>query len=211
MSLPTYRGFPVLDWSPDISDPSGAFEFRSGRNMVDGYAGPLRYDQPAQARPRTARTLRYLLESRADLLTARTFLRETAAGRLRGFWVPMWAEDLHLSATMLAGSASLVITRIGYAKFYSGAGLGREHVAVFPHIANTGPLLTCRKITAASATDATETLSLDAAVGNDLTVDDLVCFLFFSRADDDKLVLTWETMVHGTLEIPLLDLPTETP
>jgi hypothetical protein len=192
-----------------MSAPSLTLAFKPSRNILDSFAGPLKYDSPAQPRPRTQRTLRYLLETRDDMLAARTFVRETAAGRLRSFWVPMWTEDLHLADSVLAASADLVITRIGYDALYRGAGLGREDVALFPRIPDSGPLLVCRRISSTDASDTTETLTLDATVGHDLTADDLACFLLLCRADDDKLDLVWETMINGTLEIPLIDLPME--
>lgn len=207
-----YREFPVLDWTPDMSAPSLTLALKQSKNILDGSAGEMLYDSPAQPKPRTSRTLRYLLETRDQLLDARTFLRETAAGQLNGFWVPMWSEDLHLTATTPGSSADLVVTRFGYDALYGGAGLGREHVALFPFIANTGPLLTCRKISSVSASDdLTETLTLDSTITNDLTPNDLACFLLFCRADNDRLDLVWESMINGTLEIPLIDIPKETP
>lgn len=210
--MTTYRGFPVLDWTPDMSAPSLTLAFKQSKNVLDGFAGALKYDSPSQPKPRTQRTLRYLLETRDDCLAARDFVRDTAAGRLRGFWVPIWTEDLHLTAATLAASADLVVTRMGFDQLYGGAGLGREHVALFPYITDAGVTLVCRKINAVSnVEDLTETLTLDSAVGDDVHPGDLACFLLFCRADADKLDLVWETMINGTIEIPLIDVPAETP
>lgn len=212
MSLPTYRGFPVLDWQPDMQGPSITLQLAQTKNVLDGFAGALTYDSPAQPKPRTPRTLRYILETRDDMLDARAFLRETAAGMLNSFWVPIWSEDLHLAAATIAASADLVITRMGFDTLYGGEGLGREHVALFPYTDGVGVSMVCRKINAVSASDdLTETLTLDDTVGTDLNPGDLACFLLFCRASADKLDLVWETMINGTLEIPLIDIPMETP
>lgn len=213
---PIYRGAPVLDVLPDWSAPSLALGFHQAKNRLDGGAGPLREDSPAQLRPRTARRLRYLLETRADVLAARTFLRTIVQGRWSGFWVPTWAEDLHLATAVGAADVTIAVTRIGFSRFYplldaGGEGLGRQHLAFFPQQTAAPPLLVCRKITGIATVGETDVLTIDAALGFAFTTNDLLSFLLFARADADQLLLQWETFTSAVLELPLLDLPRETP
>jgi hypothetical protein len=211
VSLPTYLSLPVLDWAPDWDGVSQQLGFRQEKTRLETAAGPLQDDAPDQPRPRTARRLRYMLDSRAEMLAARDFLRDTAQGRWKGFWVPTWVEDLRVTDTVAADATTFSITRMGAWRFYAGAGFGREHLAFFPRVPGTGPILVPRKIASiADGVDA-ETVTIDAAIGYALTTDDLVSFLLFCRADDDRLMLQWETDHNGVLELPLLDLPRETP
>jgi hypothetical protein len=216
-SPPTYRGFPVLDVLPDWSDPSLKLDFRQAKSRLDGGAGPLRDDSPYQRRPRTARRLRYLLETRAEMLAARTFLKTVAQGRRNGFWVPAWTQDLLLAAVADSGDTTIAVTRIGFARFYpvldsaEDARLGRQHLALFPHQEGAGPLLVARKITGAATVGETDVLTIDSGVGHVVSINDLLSFLLFCRLDEDRVLLQWETFESGVLELSLIDLPRETP
>ncbi len=212
MSLPTYLSMPILDWQPDWSDPSRVLKFTQVKNRLSaGGPGPLRDDAPHQLRPRTSGRLRYILESRDDMLAARDFLRDTTQGRRKSFWLPLWSQALHLSDPLADDSTSLVITRSGYTRLYAGEGRGREHLAFFPRVPGEAQTLVARKITDASEGDTTETLTLSSAVGYDVTLKDLVCFLLLCRLDTDSPILQWESFSSGILEVPFIDLPVQTP
>ncbi len=207
MSLPTYLGVPVLNWQPDWSDPSRVMRLVQAKNVlgVDG-PGPLKYDSPHQPRPRTGLRLRYVLETRDEMNDARDFIRDTAQGRRLSFWVPLWSQALHLSTAMGSGDTSMVITRCGYARDMAGEGRGREHVAVF-----NGATLVARKVTAATEGDTTETLTLSSAFGVALPLGSYITYLLYCRMDTDTPVLQWASMHTGILEVPLIDLPIQTP
>jgi hypothetical protein len=215
-SPPVYRGFPVLDVLPDWSDPSLKLDFRQAKNRLDGGAGPIRDDSPHQRRPRTTRRLRYLLETRQEVLDARAFIRTVAQGRRHGFWVPTWTQDLSLATVVDSGDTTIAVTRIGFATFYpvldsANDGLGREHVALFPQQVGAGPLLVARKVADTGSTDETDVLTIDTPIGHVFTTGDLLSFLLFCRLDEDRVLLQWETFESGVLELPLIDLPRETP
>jgi hypothetical protein len=212
MTLSTYLGLPLLDWPADMSDPGLDLEIKAAKVRLDNGAGPIKDDAPYEPRPRTARRLRYVLDSREAMLDARDFLRDVAQGRWKSFWVPTWAQDLQLAADVDGAATALAITRLLFTPLYAGTGLGREHIAAFPFVSGTGPVLTPRKITdVTTLDDATEQLTLSSALGNDLTTDDLLSFLLLCRLDDDRLLFAWESMESGVLELPVIDLPRETP
>jgi len=204
MSFPTYLTYPVVTWEPDPQDPVTTLVRR--KNRWDGNAGKVRDDHPYDTGPRTIRRHRYVFLSRAEIMEALDFIRATAQGRLKTFWVPNWVDDVYLTAGSLAASSTLSISNIGFTRWYTGTNVGRAHVALFP-TGSPGTIL-YRHVTAADVVSETaESLTLDSALGLDLAVGDRVCFLLLSRAESDDLVLhrdSWETAI---LEMPLIDVP----
>lgn len=216
MSLPTYNSIPILDWMPDWVDPSRQMQFVQAKNNLEGTAagpGAFAWDAPHQTRPRTTRRLRYVLMSRAEMVAARQFVRDTAQGRRTSFWVPLWSQAVHLTTPMLSTDTTATIRRSRYSSLYAGAGLGREHIAIFPRVPATDQTLIPCKITGSvdNPSLGTETLTLNTAPGYAVTCDDLICFLLLCRLDTDAPLLQWAGMGCGVLDIPLIDIPAETP
>lgn len=212
MALPTYRGVPVLDWMPDADSPTDRIHWTQVKNRLATIAGPLRDDAPHQPRPRTDRRLRYVVGSRAELLDAKALIAETLQGRLKSFWVPSWVEDLTLAAAIADDDTTISVRGWHYGDFYSGEGLGREHIAIYAKTQGEPPTPLYRKITAAARhEDGTETLTLDSAPGIATDAATLVSFLHYVRCSDDKLVIEWESMQVGVLELPVIDIPKEAP
>ncbi len=216
MSLPTYNSIPILDWMPDWTDPSRQMQFVQQKNNLEGNSagpGPFAWDAPHQTRPRTSRRLRYVLMSRADMVMAREFVRDTAQGRRTSFWVPLWSQAVQLTAPVLSTDTTMTIMRSGYSSLYAGAGLGREHIAIFPRVPTVEQTLLPRKITASvdNPSLGTETLTISSAPGYDVATTDLICFLLLCRLDTDQPLLQWASAASGVLEVPLIDIPAETP
>jgi len=204
MTFPTYLAHPVITWEPDWQEPVTTL-FRR-KNRWDGKAGKVRDDTPYEISPRTLRRVRYVFTTRAEIMEALAFIRDTAQGRLNAFWVPEWVDDVFLTAGASSGSTTLSITNIGFTKWFFGAGKGRQHVALFP--TGSPGTVVYREVTAAAVVSETaETITLDSAIGVTLAVGDRVCFLLLCRAESDDLVLHRESWDIAILELPLIDVP----
>jgi len=212
MSLPTYLSHPVLPWEPDWSAPSLSAEFHQKKNRWDTGAGPIVDDAPHQGRPRTARRLRFVLTTRAEITDARALLTDTLMGRLGTVWVPFWPTALTLHAAAASGASAIVIQSVDAARLYAPASNARKHLAIFASTPGSAPTMLLRQIDSVTPhTDGTETLNLHTALSQDVAAGDAVAFLLLSRADSDQFVLQWETPSVAVLELPLIDLPKETP
>lgn len=206
--FPVYLAVPVILWEPDWSGPMIDMEFLRAKNRLDAGAGKFKDDAPYEPGPRTRRRIRYLFSPRAEVLEATQFLLEIVKGRLKPFWVPSWTPDLELVVGAAAADDELIITPIDFDRFYGGAGKGRRHLAIWPSAAPETILF--REIVATSVNvDEDEVLTLDAALGVDLAVEDRVAFLLLCRADSDDLVLNWQNREAAILELPVIDLPME--
>jgi hypothetical protein len=212
ITLPTYRGKPVLHWEPDADGPTSRIRFTQSKNRLGTPAGPVHDDSPHRASPNTERRLRFVLDNRADLIDARSLVADVLEGRRNCFWVPSWLEDLTLAEAIADDDDEITIHGCGYSDYYAGEGKGRDHIAIFARVEGEAPTMIRRQIeSSVTNEDGTETLTLDSAVGLDVSVGAMVSFLHFMRSADDRLVLEWETMSVGVLEIPLVDVPMEAP
>jgi hypothetical protein len=206
---PEYLDYPVLDWAPSWREATTRLRFTQSKVRLDSGAGPIDEDALLQPRPRTTRTLTYTLTTREEMVTAREFLRDVSLGRLKGFWASLGLSNLELASPLGAASAALVVDAIGYTRYNFGAGYGREHLLIRP--ASSASIL-YRKVTAAvDNEDGTETLTLSAVPGESIAVGSRIEYLVLNRLDADLCFLTWNTMHSGTLVLPLIDLPRETP
>lgn len=211
--MPTYRGVTVLDWVPDASSPTDRGRFDQVRDRLVAPATPLRHRAPHQHRPRTSRRMRYVLDGRAAIDEARTFIVGQTGGRLNGFWIPSWyVEELVLAEAVEEVDTALVVQGWNYTDYLAGDGYGREHLAIYARTPGAAPVPCYRKIeNAARNEDGTETLTLDSALGVDATVDSLVSALHYARLDDDRVVMEWHSMTVAVLELPIIDVPLEVP
>jgi hypothetical protein len=210
MSLPTYRGYPVLTWRPDWQGVSLGTSFEQTKARWDAGTGPIRDDNPYDVAPRTRRRIRYVFKSRETTRDAEAFILNTCQGRLKPFWLSTWSPDVRLTAPCAADELELFIQWIGYDKFLKGA-RGRNHVAIWPQFNTLAPIF--REIVDNTVESTTvEKLILDTDLGATLALKDPVTFLLLCRADSDDLIIEWQhTGGVSILEFPVIDLPEETP
>ena len=210
MSLPTYLGLPVLTWEPDWTTSGQVTGARRTSRRQDAGVGRFKYESYYPSSSRTPRRLRYVFTSRQEVIDAKEVL-EQIKGRCKTFWVPTWTDDLTLVEPCDPDQAALRITGVGYIRFYLAPAGGRRHLALFPG----GPVpenLLLRKVTTATAeTGGDETLTVNANLGVRMEAGDRISFLLLCRADSDRLTVTWEGPTVGTLELPTIDVPRETP
>jgi hypothetical protein len=207
--MPSYLDYPILDWEPSWNDSTPRLRFTQSKVRLDSGAGPITEDSLLQPRPRTTRTLSYVLTSRDEMEQAREFLRTTSLGRQKAFWCSLGLSNLQLAAPLASDGTALVVDSVGYTRFNFGAGLGREHLLIRPSGTNEALY---RKITAAvDNEDGTETLTLSSAPGQSVALGSRLEYLVLNRLDADLCFLSWRTMQSGTLSLPLIDIPRETP
>lgn len=211
MALPTYLGYPVLTWEPDWSSSTSDWEFVRKKNRWDNGIGRVRDDSPDTLGPRTQRPPRYVFGSKAEIEEARDFILNTAQGRLKPYWLPTWIPDLPLVDRCDATEAVLTVRPFGYGAYLAGASVGRSHVAVFPWRASPLTILYREVLSSAVNLDGNEELTLDAVLGQHLEVDEMVCWLMLCRANSDDLALRWQNPQVAILEMPMIDVPLETP
>lgn len=181
-----YRGYPVCELASNWDvDPQMtlARELRT----IDNELAPPWWRSDVTV-PDTTQTVRWAVEERAwiDALRQWFYARR---GRQRAFWYASGMRDLVLRATVAAQAITLVIERCGYAEHIQ-QGVGRRDICV--QLVDGSRLL--RRITASSVIDdATESITLDAALGVQLAPLDVaaISFLQLRRLDTDAIDLEW--------------------
>lgn len=156
LTMPTYRGHPVLDRRPDESEDPTTSVNRLVQTVDYGVGLPMVHDLPAVAL-RTQKT-HWKLFGRADHSWYRSLVY-TLDGRRVPLWLPSWTDDLRPVATVAGGSVSMPVEWTGYTLF-GKAKPNRQDV----RIELTDGTALYRRIVNAVEAGATETLTLDAAL-----------------------------------------------
>ncbi|WFC43260.1 hypothetical protein [Pseudoxanthomonas sp. SE1] len=186
-----YRGYPVLEWRPVwTADPTWSPEHALVA-FDEGVAPPAVADLVGQARDR--QVLQFALTD-ADEVVAFRALLYALGGRWAPIWVPTWAQDLRVVASVANGATTLDVEG--------------PLPSAFPLASNRRDLrielvdgsVLYRRITAAVAhTPTVDRLTLDAPIATGFTASAvaLVSYLVLSRQDADINVLRhfdWQTV-----------------
>jgi hypothetical protein len=156
-----YRTQPVLEWRNEESeDPTGEYD-RLASNVDNGLSAPYLIDIPGV--PFRAQSQRFALQGRAQHAAFRSLLY-ALNGREAACWVPSWLADARLTAPAAANATTLTIANVGIT-VTGGPRMNRQDLAIELY---DGTHL-YRRVTAASAAGAAETLTLDSAPGVALT------------------------------------------
>lgn len=192
-----YQGWPVLDMRPDTGDDLKS-SFARMTNVIDEDTGAITIvDRPGRAF--REQSLRYLLGSRAELAAMRSLLYGLR-GRAGHVWVPSWAQDLLIVAPVTAVATTITIEWAGYSLF-GRAQPGRRDI----RIELTDGTVLYRRITAAVAAGANETLTIDSALGRAVQPHQvlIVSFMALSELASDRVELLHETDGDGLTEVKL--------
>ncbi len=185
--LALYRGAPVLSLRHDWSEaPDSAFERKLGR--LDNLTG-LPWVEDQSGRPATRQSRAYLLASRAAAEDWRRVLG-ALRGRHGALWLDSATEDLRVLAPVGAAEVVIEVQWCGYT-LYAQAQPGRRDL----RIATSAGVFMRRVLSSIEHTAERERLTLDAALGVDLTAAQFlrVSFLAPARLDADAVELAWET------------------
>lgn len=185
---PTYRGLPVFEHSPNwIQDPTLAFERKL--SVLDAGTGLVEVTDEAEM-PLTVQRMRYTLTSRAEIDTWKKRLW-ALRGKQGAIWVPTWADDLTVVATVSDVATNIDVAWTGYVQ-YLAQDLNRRDI----RIELRNGTIFYRRITGSTEVSATvERLSIDAALGEIVQPGDvaLVSFMGQSRSDSDQHEIAYFT------------------
>lgn len=156
-----YRGVPVLETRPDESD-AATVQYNRQIDSIDTSTGPIVYFDFVGLGLR-AQPHNWNLYGRAAHGSFRSLLYGLA-GRAGQLWVPSWRADLQLAAPASAVAVTLSVQWSGYAVFAREQANRRDI-----RIALVDGTVLYRRITDAVEAGSTEVLTLDTALGVDVT------------------------------------------
>lgn len=196
----TYRNAPLFLWKPDWSQEQGdeigrlleRLEAPTGMAAID--------DRSSRAHP--VRHVGFLLEDRVRLHAAKAWLA-ARAGKVRGFWMPTWSDDLVVSRDIHRADASLTVENLGLHRFWPDA-LRRDLLI------RTVQGDFRRRVTGIRAvSEREESIALDAAFGVDIPCSHIIAlhWLQWCRLDADRVEIHWETDALARLNLTLAVLP----
>jgi len=171
----TYRGYPVLEWrGEESSGPNTKYD--RAIQTVDGTTGAIVYiDLPAQ--PFRTQSHNWQLVYRAEyaaFLSLLYWLR----GRMGTLWMPSFASDLLLAASVASDAISVSVEWAGYTVFGRQQSNRRDiRIELY-----SGAVL-YRRITASIEAGNTETLTLDSALGVAVAPADVRCISFMTLSE----------------------------
>lgn len=188
----TYRTYPVLEQRPDESEDLMSSMQRLLRELDNSTGLPTRTDLGRQAF--TVQSHRWLLGNRAEHAAFRSLLY-FLQGRYKAVWVPTFADDLTLAASVGSTSTSIAINMIGYTRF-AGTAPGRRDIRVE---LRDGTVFHRRITGSSELTASTETLAIDTAFGRVVNPSDVsrISWLALCRLDQDDIELQHETDAAG--------------
>lgn len=180
--LPTYRGYPVLENSPDTGVGAEA-SYERQANLIDNDTGVVEMDDTAkigfpmwmhewfmQGRTQRAffRALMYLLK-----------------GRQGEIWVPSYQSDLQLAAIIASTASTIDVQMTGYTLFLVGQ-INRQDI----RIELLNGTVFYRRVTGSTGVDAnTERLSIDSTLGQQVTAAQVrrISFMTLCRLNSDSI------------------------
>jgi hypothetical protein len=200
-----YNGHDVLELEPNVvTDPQDSM----ARNVfqLDPLNGDIKVFDRSGVPIVTHSSVEVLLEGRAEIDAFLDF-RELRKGKAKPFWIPTWQHDFTLENTITDVAAGMVIKWIGYTRFMFD-NLARRYVAF---LFSDGTRI-YRKIIGATDGGATESITLDSALGRAVAPGDcVISFLCFVRASNDGIQLEWDTTGVAGAVLQVVELPKEVP
>lgn len=186
-----YRSRPVYDTRPDETQDLSYGVQRNLLELDSTLAIPALLDAANLAL--TVQAHRWLEAGRAERSWLRSLLY-ALRGQQTAVWIPTHADDLTLAAPIAAGSASIDVQNIGYARYAKGR-TGRKDIRI--ELWN-GSVLHHRVLDAFELTDEVERLELDSAPGAIATTDVLrISYLALCRLESDSTELEHMTDSQG--------------
>lgn len=182
----TYRGIPVLaqapNWTEDVQQGYERFLARldpgMGLTYVDDEAGG----------PHLMQSHRWLLDGRTQADAFRRWLY-ARRGRLAAFWLPTFAEDFVVAASIGASALTIDVEHCDYTQAI-GQAVGRRDIRIR---LTTGQTF-YRRITGSTVVSSTvERLSIDAALGVLVSPAQVesVSYMAAARLDSDAVEIAW--------------------
>ncbi|MBS0364899.1 MAG: hypothetical protein JSR67_03635 [Proteobacteria bacterium] len=186
--LPTYRGLPVLEDSPD--DATGQESgFSRQAAIIDNTTGAIEIDDQAQLGfPHYQHS--WFLQGTAARAAFRSLLY-SLKGRQGELWVPTYHLDLTLLQDITAGATTILTENIGYSTYAAGA-QNRQDI----RIELLSGTVYYRRITGGIALSSTqESLSIDSSIGVVIPAANVrrISFMALCRLSSDLTEIVHET------------------
>ena len=200
----TYQGFPVLDFSPDMSgNLSGSWERNA--DWTDGeYSLPLVVDRSGLGTPRF--TWQFTFASKREIWQFKALLA-TLAGTVGQFWSSSWSPDMYILAEIKQGSNSFFVREAFNATMFSNS-KGRDTIEI---VLRNGTIYR-RKILARGASDGqvkgSEVITIDEALPVRILPQQVlrVSYLTLSRFENEAFEMLWKTEDFVTMSAQLKGL-----
>lgn len=201
-----YLGVPVLD----VTEPDRAAgtedEFDRKFYEINSQTGVREVHVPGPA-DSLVRQFEWVCFSRAEAKVLRDFIA-ARYGRAVPFWLRSWERDLTLVQDYAANDPSIKVREVGYRTSVFPLGPYRRHLSVR---ANSGTFYQ-RRATAVSVVDtATDAVTLETPIAEAITVPGLVCFLRYSRLEEDEPKIRWGGGHYARCALAVREIPRETP
>jgi hypothetical protein len=169
--------------------------------QIDNGQGPITVLE-TQDYTQFARTLGLWTETKEDLWALRQWLH-ARRGRQKPFWLPTYNQDFTLAATITALTTDIEIT----------GGRALSVYGTFPcdfmMELNDGSVYYRRIVTATTAPGGNTTLSIDSAIGREVTRHQVVlwCFMDLVRFNSDAITLRHRNPYFVDASVPLMRVP----
>lgn len=200
----THKGFDVFPFHPNRTGPA-AEQFQRRVEVLDPVTGDIAVDQQSAA-PAPAIPVIVTCFGWEEVAALRDFL-DARKGRAVPFWLPSYHEDLALAAECTAGSASALISRVGYAEMFAPTRSRRHLVLWEPHLP-----FEAYQVTTAVDLGLTESLTLAPVASRTYpAATTLISFLKFCRLDSDLTQIRWPSARVAEATLTVREIPTEVP
>lgn len=172
-SPPLHRGVPVLELRPEWTR-GPTLELARDLEQLDALVGGwTTFDRTG--RPVATQTAAWTFTTPAETWAFRRFLAQQR-GRLRDVWVPSWAQDFDLLASVSTASTAMVVAWAGYSLLLAGK-VGRRDLRIE---LRDGTVAYARVTGAVELTPDTEQVTLDAPLGINATPSQVACISFMT-------------------------------
>lgn len=181
-----YRAYPVLELAPNwVQDIEQTYAIK--RSTFDPGVG-RQFREIESNVPALVQTHRWLLDGRAELGGFREWLY-ARAGRLSAFWLPTWAQDLELVATVGSSALTIDVAHCDYTDRIA-QGIGRRDIRIET---STGTVYYRRIASSTEVSASVERLTIDSALGAALAPSDVraISYMALARLDADAAEISW--------------------
>lgn len=178
--LPAYRGYPVLENSPD---DGGDISYTRQANVIDYDTGIVEMDDTADV-GFPVWMHQWFMQGRTQRAALRSLLY-LLKGRQGEVWVPSYQSDLEATATISSTATSIDVQQTGYTLYLSGQ-VNRQDMRI--ELLNRTVFY--RRITgSAQVTSLVERLSIDSQLGQNVAVSQIrrISYMILSRLASDSI------------------------
>jgi len=184
-SVTTYRGLPVMDIPPYWHKPIDRQILRELQTL-DNAIGVRTIDDPSDY-SHSLQQYHWVKQGRAEITALREWVY-ARAGKLVPFWTSTFQTDLTVSSQISDADTQIEVLNAGYSAFVSQSVSRRDL-----RIELKNGTVFYRRVTDSADQGATESLTIDSALGETVLPSDIymISFMYIARLDTDILEFSW--------------------